>query len=135
LVFWRINDVLPGCRAFNIHAKKDYRVNVDRLQTLHGILPVIPKAQNVLWYKMYKANRDDQAVASSHGKFLLARDLAAMAFLFLVFAGVPFLILGGKPFNMVYFMILVVIYLLLVIVAQNHGRRFVTNVLAVESIK
>jgi hypothetical protein len=135
LIFWRISEALPGCRAFSVHAKKDYRVNVARLQTLHGVLPVIPKAQNALWYKIYKANRDDQAISSSHAKFLLARDLVAMAFLFLIFVGIPFLILGERPFNVIYLIIQLVIYLLLVIVGQNHGGRFVRNVLALESAK
>ncbi len=43
LVFWRWKDPLPGCRAFSHHGKNDHRVNIERLEQLHGNLPSSPE--------------------------------------------------------------------------------------------
>jgi len=135
LVFWRLKDPLPGTRAFSVHAPRDMRIDMARLQSLHGNLPTSAKNQNALWYRIFKSNHDDIMVWKSHKDFLLARDMAAMGFLFVLFAGIPMLIVGPAPLNWLYFLWLVFQYSLVCIIAQNHGKRFVKNVLAVEGIK
>jgi len=135
IVFWRVNNTQPGCRAFSLHGLQDYRVDMLKLQTKHGSLPIIPMDQNRLWYKIYKLHESDLMVFTSHKQYLLARDLTAMAFLFMSLAGVSFLFLGKYPLNWVYLMLLILQYLVLAIVSQNYGKRFVTNVLAVDCTK
>jgi hypothetical protein len=66
LVFWKVKNALPGCRAFSVLAKKDNRIDMDRLSQLYNPLPTLPQHQNKLWYKIYKLNRSDQAIQSSH---------------------------------------------------------------------
>lgn len=135
IVFWRFKDTLPGCRAFTKYGVNDYRVNMDNLQLLHGNLPSTAKEQNALWYKIFKSHNSDLAIQKSHKDFLLARDISSIAFLFLILSGIPFLFIGGLPINWIYFLFLIFQYFLLILVAQNHGRRFVSNVLAAESAK
>ncbi len=135
LVFWRFKYPLPGARAFSIHAPKDPRVNMANLQTLHGTLPVTERDQNERWYGIYKAHTKDVVVAKSHKDFLLGRDITAVAFLFILVVGVPFLFFGTSPLCWIYLGALVLQYLLMAVVAQNHGKRFVTNVLAIASVK
>ena len=135
LVFWRVKYPLPGARAFSIHAPNDPRVNMTNLQTLHGTLPVSERDQNELWYNIYKAHTKDIVLAKSHKDFLLGRDITAVAFLFILLVGIPFLFFGTSPLCWIYLGGLVLQYLLTAVVAQNHGRRFVTNVLAIASVK
>jgi hypothetical protein len=135
LVFWRWNDPLPGCRAFSHHGIDDPRVNMNALSILHGTLPTGAREQNQLWYKIYKEHQSDISVSKSHRDFLLARDMTSMAFLFFMVAGIPGLFLSSWPWNFAYFASLLVIYLIMSNLARNHGKRFVTNVLALESIK
>ena len=135
IVFWRFNHILPGCRAFSLHGVKDYRVDLKRLEAVHGTLPVDPKAQNLLWYKFYQSQRKDALIQSSHQRFLLARDIVAIAFLFIPLVGLPFIFVGKPPLNWCYLGLLILQYLMVMITARNYGCRFVTDVLAAESIK
>jgi hypothetical protein len=134
LVFWRVKHPLPGSRAFSVHGRKDTRIDINRLEQLYGTLPVSPEKQNSLWYKIYRKNFSEVSVYQSQKDFLLARDLASMAFLYIAFAGLPMLFLATWPSKLYYLFFLIAEYLVLVLIAQNHGRCFVTNVLAVESV-
>jgi len=133
LVFWRLHEPLPGARAFTKHGPADPRVSMAKLQSLHKQLPTTAKDQNVLWYSIYKKHLKDVAVMKSHQDFLLGRDITAIAFLLIWFAGIPLLFLGTPPIKWLYFGGLIVQYIVFAVVAQNHGKRFVTNVLATES--
>lgn len=133
LCFWRFKNPLPACRAFSIYVDKDDRIDKSFLQTKYGIFPTSPKEQNSLWYKIYKTHQENPVVKKSHKDFLLGRDLCSIAFLFLLFGGVSMLIILHNNFKWLYFLYLVVQYLVLVIVAQNHGKRFVCNALAIET--
>lgn len=135
LVFWRRKNVLPGSRAFSLHGKNDPRVDMQRLSALHGPLPILPDEQNSLWYKLYRINNNEVSVIKSHKDFLLARDMVAIISLYIAFAGIPMLFLGMSPFTYYYLLILFFQYFYIMRVAQNHGRRFVTNVLAIEGSK
>lgn len=134
LVFWRIKHPLPGSRAFSFHGRKDTRIDMNRLEQLYGTLPVAPEKQNSLWYKIYRKNSSEVSVYQSQKDFLLARDLVSIAFLYFTCAGLPMLFIAIWPLNLYYLLFLLAVYLVLVRIAQNHGRRFVTNVLAVESV-
>ncbi|POY34712.1 hypothetical protein C3K47_18945 [Solitalea longa] len=133
LVFWKLKHPLPGSEAFSKLSKEDTRVDRKRLKDIHGPLPKNPSEQNKLWYKIYKKNSLDIVISESHRAFLLARDLASLCFLFVVFIGLPILVIENWPINIYYFSFLVVQYIIVVIGAQNRGRRFVTNVLAIET--
>ena len=135
LVFWRLKHPLPGSRAFSVHGLKDTRVDMIQIANAHNPLPSTPESQNALWYKLYKKNSSDVVVQKSHKDFLLARDLVAMCFLYIICTALPMFFLGKWPLNLFYFFFLVIEYLILIRVAQNHGRSFVCNVLAIESAR
>ena len=134
LVYWRRRDTLPGHRAFTKYAIKDPRVDLERLEQLHGALPTGPKTQNKLWYKIYRSNKEEIIVRNSHKAFLLARDLCAQAFLFLVFS-IVILFFSTVTHRWIYCLLAFAEFLLMLRLAQNNGRRFVRNVLAIESTK
>ncbi|UCS95230.1 hypothetical protein KZP23_09575 [Echinicola marina] len=133
LVFWKFKHPLPGSEAFTKLSKNDHRIDRDKLKEIHGSLPKSPKQQNKLWYKIYKKTSSNIIVANSHRDFLLARDLTSLSVLFVIFLGIPALIIGSWPINLYYFIGLILQYLVVSIGAQNRGRRFVANVLAIES--
>ncbi|WP_439490218.1 hypothetical protein [Algoriphagus sp.] len=133
LVYWRFKDPLPGAEAFTKLSKKDYRINRGKLKEIYGVLPKGPKQQNKLWYKIYQKNSSNLIIQASQGGFLLARDLTSLSVLFVLFLGVPVLIIGSWPISFFYFGVLVLQYLVVCRVAQIKGRRFVNNVLAIES--
>ena len=98
-------------------------------------LPKTGKEQNSLWYKIYKKYQDNPIVKKSHKDFLLGRDLTAIAFLFLVFGGILALFIIPNAVKFYYLIFTLTQYIVLAIVAQNHGKRFVCNVLALETSK
>lgn len=133
LVFWKLKNALPGCEAFTRLSKRDPRVDIKKLQELHGALPKNPVDQNRLWYKIYKKHSQDIIVSESHRAFLLARDLTSLSVLLIVFMGLPAVVFGIWPVALYYFCFLLLQYFVIVIGAQNRGKRFVSNVLAIES--
>lgn len=133
LVFWKLKNPLPGSKAFSIYSNKDSRIDLTKLQSVYGALPTDAAEQNRLWYKIYRKNNTEVSVENSHKEFLLGRDLVSITFLYIIFAGIPVLILLFSRLSIYYLLFLVIEYLILVQVAKNHGIRFVCNVLAVES--
>lgn len=133
LVFWKLKNPLPGSEAFSRLSKEDTRIDRKKLKEIYGTFPKSPSEQNKLWYKIYKKNSLDTVISESHRAFLLARDLTSLCFLFIIFIGIPILIIGTWPVNIYYFTFLITQYFIVVVGAKNRGRRFVTNVLAVES--
>lgn len=133
LVFWKFKNPLPGTEVFSKLIKKDPRIDRKKLKEIYGNLPKNPKDQNKLWYKIYRKNSINPVILESHRAFLLARDLSSLCFLFILFIGFPSLFFFNLPVGMYYFAFLMIQYLFIVIGAQNRGRRFVTNVLAIES--
>lgn len=135
LVFLRLRNPLPGSRAFSKLAAKDPRIDLPRLTALHGPFPTNPPGENALWYKLYREHKEDVTVIKAHKDFLLARDMTCIVFLFILFAGIPMLFLGKWPISFYYLIALLLEFFLIVRVAQNHGRRFVTNVLSIAATK
>lgn len=133
LVFWKLKNPLPGSEAFSKLSKEDNRIDRKKLKEIYGTLPKNPVEQNRLWYKIYSKNNLDISVLESHRAFLLARDLTSMSFLFLVFIGISSLFFFDCPLNLYYIVFLILQYFLNVIGARNRGKRFVCNVLAIES--
>jgi len=130
LVFWKIKDRLPGCRAFSHFAMKDPRINIKLLVSKVGKFPEEPKEQNRVWYSLYQQYSNDDVIWGSHRDFLLARDLASLSFLFLLVFGSVSLLFGSSKYIFVYLSYLVIQFLVLSLVARNYGNRFVCNVLA-----
>ncbi|MCT3800780.1 hypothetical protein HZP90_05820 [Elizabethkingia anophelis] len=135
LIFWKLKNPLPGSEAFSKFSKKDSRIDRKKLKEIYGSLPKAPEEQNKLWYKIYKKNCLELVIYESHRAFLLARDLTSLCFLLLIFIGIPILIFNIWPVSLYYFIFLLIQYFIIVIGAQNRGRRFVSNVLAIESNK
>jgi len=130
LVFWRLKNVLPGHRAFSKLAPNDPRINIQALTKKIGVLPDTPKDQNSGWFALYKKYAEAVTVLPAHRSFLLARDLCSIAFLFAVF-GTCALAFSQFSLNgvLAYSFVMFLHYIVLAIVAQNHGNRFVCNVI------
>lgn len=133
LSFWRFKNPLPACRAFSFYADKDDRIDKNFLTSKFGQLPVLPKEQNSLWYKIYKKHQENPVVKKSHKDFLLARDITSVAFLFFIVGGISMLILSVESVKWLYVIYLLIQFIIFAIVAQNHGKRFVCNALAIET--
>lgn len=135
ITFWRIKNPLPACRAFSVYAKKDDRVDFSKLESIYSPLPETAKEQNSLWYKIYKSFQENPVVKKSHKDFLLGRDLTSIALLFLVVGGIAGIVLITGSTKWWYLAFAFIQYFILAVVAQNHGKRFVCNVLALETSK
>ena len=134
LVFWRIKYSLPGSRVFSDLAKKDLRVNLDKIKEKYGYLPKEPVEQNHLWYKIYKLHESKITTLDSHKNYLLCRDLTGISAIFLtIFIIFTLIFVGAKVSIFYYILYLFIQFLILSIAAQNYGNRFVCNVLAEES--
>jgi len=130
LVFWRLKDPLPGCRVFTELAKSDPRIDMSRLVAELGTLPVETKAQNSKWYSLYKEMKDELTVKESHKQYLLYRELTGISSLFFFFGSIALIPLAVPAWNVsVYSVITFSEFVVCSIIAQNHGRRFVCNVL------
>ena len=136
LVFWRFKNVLPGHRAFSKHVNADPRVNVQALRERVVPWPDNPTDENRVWYKIYRSVEEAVQVVDAHRSFLLARDLGSIAFTFVV-VGAPIVYFLGKSiqWTLCYVAVMVIQYLILALVARNHGVRMVRNVLVEVSNK
>lgn len=130
IVLWKIRDPLPGCRAFTELVKSDPRIDIDRLTRDYGSLPVIPVEQNRLWYRIYKSKEKDPVIISSHAAWLLFRDMASIALIFMLALSPMTLIHTLNYGSAIYSGMLFVQYVILAIIGQNTAERFACNVLA-----
>ena len=130
LVFWRVKHPLPGCRVFSVLAQKDPRIDMVSLERAHGVLPSSPDEQNRLWYRIYKQRQNEPIVYSSHGTWLLFRDLTAISCILLILLPAITYPLQGAPGSLVYSGLLLLQHLILSQAARNAGERFTCNVLA-----
>jgi len=134
LVFWRITETLPGCRAFSYFIEKDPRIDPKTLQAKFGNLPTAPIEQNRLWYKIYKQHQDKKPIEDAHKKFLLTRDLTSVSLLFFIFFGFSgYFLLDSFKVWIIYTFILFVLFLTISQAARNYGAQLVSNVLAEET--
>lgn len=134
LVFWRIKYPLPGSRVFSDLAKKDLRINLEKIREKYGYLPEDHAKQNHLWYKIYKIHESKITILDSHKNYLFCRDLTGISAIFLTIFTIFTLIFIGAQISIFYYILYLIIqFLILLIAAQNYGNRFVCNVLAEES--
>ncbi|MDO3423480.1 hypothetical protein QWT87_01180 [Chryseobacterium sp. APV1] len=133
IIFWKLQDPLPGSMAFSELSKKDSRIDAKQLKNTFGNLPKKPSEQNKLWYKIYRKNSTNAVVVGSHRAFLLARDLTSLSFLLMFCMGALALFFIQPVYKYYYMLFLIMQYFANLINARNRGKRFVTNVLAVES--
>lgn len=132
LVFLRWKDVLPGHRAFSVHAQADPRIDFTRLQRACGNkIPGAAKDQNSLWYRFYLEVQDVPAVLQVHRDYLLLRDYTGLAALFLIGFGLAalFFVAPWKACA-IYFVILLLQLVVVRHAAATYGVRFVCTVLA-----
>jgi hypothetical protein len=130
LVFWRLENPLPGCRVFTELAKSDPRIDMNELEAELAPLPEEPKAQNSKWFKLYKQMEEEITVKESHKQYLLYRELTGISGLFLLFGPIALIFIGVPVWNVgVYAAITLSEFVVCSIIAQNHGKRFVCNVL------
>lgn len=131
IVFWKLKYPLPGSRVFSTYATCDYRIDMDVLKGKIGQIPVEPVQQNKMWYKIFKQVENIKSVNSAHKNFLLARDITTISFIFLITTPVTiYFRTTDINVSLLYAFILLIEYIVLCIVAQNAGKRFVCNVLA-----
>jgi len=133
-VFLRRRDPLPGSEAFTKHALSDPRVDMAALERSFGPLPVTPREQNALWYKMYKSVGSEPAVSQVHRAFLFTRDYACLTLVAFLILGIAGLIqIPSRTTALGFIGLLAVQFLLARRAARTHGVRFVTTVLALKS--
>lgn len=131
LVFWRLRDRLPGCRAFSEIAPADARVDPTDLAVLIPTTPMSATQQNALWYRWLKATESDPAIADNHRRFLILRDCAVLLALLALIT--PALLIGthGTPNHTLLLSAgLLVAYLIVATSARHAGVRLVGNVIA-----
>lgn len=134
IVFLRWDNPYPGSEAFSKYMKSDPRIDVAALKTSHGPFPKDRKAQNAFWYKLYRSVESEPAVAQVHSAFLFARDCASLALLVGGALGlVAVFQFQSWQVTYGYLLFLVLHFVLARRAASNHGRRFVTTVLALKS--
>jgi len=133
LVFWHWHHPLPGCRAFTELMSTDPRIDIPALKSKLGRLPREPKAQNALWYRLYKERRADPKIVAAHRTYLITRDMASISGAFVVL--LPAGLVAGVHWSTagVSMGLLALQYLLIASAARNYGNRFVLHVLADES--
>lgn len=131
IVFWRWSDPLPGSFAFSRYAHSNSRIDIDQLRKKVGPFPSTPRDQNALWYRLYRAVKEEPAVIDAHRHFLLTRDCAGVGML-LLFTAAPINVwyIPSWTTASIYIVLLLLQYLLAALAARNYGIRFVKTVLA-----
>lgn len=131
IVFFRWDDPMPGSRAFSHYIHADSRIDPVALERKLGQFPSDPKKQNSLWYKLYQSVEANPAVQQAHREYLFTRDYNSLSLLMIV-------ILGGAGFIQIpsvetaglYAVLLVAQFWFTGQAARDHGKSFVTTVLA-----
>jgi hypothetical protein len=132
LVFLRWRHALPGHRAFSKYAASDPRIDIDELKTACGnTFPDDPVDQNNTWYRLYKSIEKRSSVLQAQRDFLLMRDYAGLAALFvIVFGSAAFVEVPSWRVFATYSLFLAGQFLVVRHAAFTYGVRFVTTVLA-----
>ena len=134
IVFMRWTNALPGCEAFSRYAGTDPRIDIESLRKKYVPLPVAPQKQNALWYKLYKSVEAEPAVLQVHREFLFSRDYTCLALMMLIVLGTAGLLqTPSLTTGTLYIALLFAQFILAMCAARNHGRRFVTTVLAIKA--
>lgn len=136
LVFWRINDRLPGCRAFSVLAPREARIDHAKLATLLPQPAMSSSEQNALWYRWLKELEDDVAVAESHRRYLTLRESAVLvASLTVISPLLGFIPPHNWAGSLKLCVITAIAYVVTAFAARMTGDRFVCNVVALKVAK
>jgi hypothetical protein len=130
LIYMRWYHPLPGSRVFSNLLDKDERISRHELVDEFGELPTTSENQNALWYKIYKTKQTDAVVLSSHGYWLLFRDLFAISFVLLLPSTIFTFWNSGVKVGLVYSIFYLFILGVLWFCARVMGERFACNVIA-----
>jgi hypothetical protein len=135
LVFLRWYHALPGNRAFSKYAQQDPRIDQVWLARMTEKESVrTPEAENATWYRLYKEVHTDPSVQQVHREFLLLRDYAGLAALFLIgFSAVALFTVQPPKVLAFYCVLLVAQFIIVRHAAATYGIRFVTTVLALKA--
>lgn len=130
LVFFRLRDRLPGCRAFSVIAARDPRIDPVELGVLLPSKTMTGVEQNALWYRWLKSVEADPAIADNHHRFLALRDAAVL--LFLLGLTSPFLACISAQHSRWFILGAAFLgaYLVTALAARNSAIRLVANVIA-----
>lgn len=136
LVYWRVKNRLPGCRAFTKLAVGDPRINLKAVKAKVGCnLPKDPQKQGEVWYKLLKEYEVKvHAIGEDHRMTLLFRDLTAVSFLVVPLLGIPSFWFVTESVPWLYLAGLAVVCLLMSLAGRSVGNRLVRNVLAQASL-
>jgi hypothetical protein len=131
IVFLKWNDPLPGSEAFSRHAPEDPRIDMASVEEEFGPLPTEPRAQNVLWYRLYQQVRDVPAVSQISKNWLFARDYACVIALLTPILGVIGILQMPSIRNyMMMAAFLLIQFPLASQAARNNARRLVATAIA-----
>jgi hypothetical protein len=135
IVFLRWKDTLPGHRAFSKYGPADPRIDMAALKKLcANKLPTDPADQNRTWYRLYKSVEHHPSVSQVHKDFLLTRDYAGFAAIFLiVFGTAAVLAVQSWRISLGYCAALLFQWLIVRHAASTYGIRFTQTVLAEKS--
>lgn len=131
LVFWRLKERLPGCRAFSVIAPRDRRIDPTDLAVLLPTSPMNATEQNALWYRWFKETEDNPTVADAHKRYLALRECATLLFLLLIVT--PLLLLLPGEYRRAIGLLSVgcaMAYVLAATAARNAASRLVSNAIA-----
>lgn len=134
LVFLRVRDRLPGCRAFS-QASND-RFDLSRITNLRSLRELSGAEQQRTFYKVYKKHSSDAAVSGKSFRYLAWRDTAAIYFLLsLLTVPVASLLPGAFRSQPAYQLAAFAAfgYLLTAIAARLAAHGFVSQVLSCET--
>ena len=132
LVFFRLNNVLPGHRFMQLAA---YDPRIDLLGLQHKVMPLMPlnapqEQQNRVWYQhIYQPLQHEPLIKDAHKAFLLWRDSVVVSLviglmLALGVITVPVVAAVFAPYS---FLVSVFFALACVLAAHHSGKRMVTN--------
>lgn len=132
IVFWKFTNRLPGHKAFSKYAKKDSRIDFQNLKDKYSEIESEKLDENRLWYKIYKQYVESPSVWDSQKNYLFMRDITNLTIIFMI---IILIINYFFDVNYIYYIGLGIEYILLMIVCRNYAIKFVTNVLAEDSVK
>lgn len=136
IIHWKSRNPLPGSRAFSQIGPRDQRVDMARLGSDYGALPVDEDDQGRFFYRIYKSVDGSAGVDDAHRSYLAARDCATIAFLFLfLLTPVVYWISQDAKSAATFGIILIVVFLMMSLSARTYSVRFVQNVLAQASTR
>lgn len=131
LVFWRIKNILPGCRAFTELAGSDPRIDLKRVrQAVGSDLPTDPSEQNKAWYRLYQQVRDSASIQDAHKDYLLFRDITWLTLPIAIVCQLFLMSFGNFKMAAIHFGVCVIIYLLSRLAARMAAESLVRTVLA-----